>query len=60
MKATRVGFYFTLIGIPFYFEGDFYMKASGGCDHAVITGGSFLMRPLLRSTLPGAIGCPVT
>jgi hypothetical protein len=60
MKATRVGFYFTLIGIPFYFEGDFYMKASGGCDRAVITGGSLLMRPLLRATLPGAIGCPVT
>jgi hypothetical protein len=60
MKATRVGFYFTLIGIPFYFEGDFYMKASGGCDRAVITGGSLLMRPLLRATLPDAIGCPVT
>jgi hypothetical protein len=60
MKATRVGFYFSLIGIPFYFEADFYMKPMGGCDHAVLTGGSFLMRPLLRTVLPDAINCPVT
>jgi hypothetical protein len=60
MKATRVGFYFTLLLIPFYFEGDFYMKANGGCDRIDLTGGSFLMRPLLRSVLPGVVGCPVT
>lgn len=59
MKATRMGFYFNLIGINFYFEGDFYLKPTGGCDHVTITGGSFLMRPLLRLTMPGVIGCPV-
>jgi len=59
MKATRMGFYFTLIGISFYFEGDFYLKSSGGCDHVNITGGSFLMKPLLTLVLPGVIGCPV-
>ena len=59
MKATKMGFYFTLIGISFYFEGDFYMTPSGGCDHVNITGGSFLMKPLLTLILPGVIGCPV-
>lgn len=59
MKSTRMGFYFTLIGISFYFEGDFYFKPSGGCDHVSITGGSFLMKPLLTLVLPGVIGCPV-
>jgi hypothetical protein len=59
MKATRAGFYFTLIGIPFYFEGDFYMKPTGGCEKINITGGSFLMRPLLGAILPGVVGCPV-
>ena len=59
MKATRMGFYFTLIGISFYFEGDFYLKPAGGCDHVNITGGSFLMKPLLTVVLPGVIGCPV-
>ena len=59
MRATRAGFYFSLIGIPFYFEGDFYMRPSGGCDKIDITGGSFLMRPLLAATLPGVVGCPV-
>ena len=59
MRATRMGFYFTLLFIPFYFEGDFYLQASGGCEKVNITGGSFLMRPLLRGVLPGVIGCPV-
>ncbi len=59
MRATRAGFYFTLIGIPFYFEGDFYLRPAGGCDKIDITGGSFLMRPLLAITLPGVVGCPV-
>ena len=59
MRATRAGFYFSLIGIPFYFEADFYLKAGGGCDRVNITGGSFLMRPLLAIALPGVIGCPV-
>ncbi len=59
MRATRAGFYFSLIGIPFYFEGDFYMRPSGGCERINITGGSFLMRPLLAATLPGVVGCPV-
>ena len=26
MRATRVGFYFSIIGIPFYFEGNFFLK----------------------------------
>jgi hypothetical protein len=60
MRATRAGFYFSLIGIPFYFEADFYLRAGGGCDRVNITGGSFLMRPLLSAVLPGVIGCPVT
>lgn len=59
MQATRAGFYFRIIGIPTYFEGDFYLKPAGGCDHVNLTGGSFLARPILRATLPGAIGCPV-
>lgn len=59
MRATRVGFYFSIIGIPTYFEGDFYMKAGGGCDKVNITGGSFLAKPLLALVLPGVIGCPV-
>ncbi|MCB1258036.1 MAG: hypothetical protein KDB26_13065 [Microthrixaceae bacterium] len=59
MQATRAGFYFRIIGIPTYFEGDFYLKPAGGCDHVNLTGGSFLARPILRSVLPDAIGCPV-
>ncbi len=59
MKATRVGFYFSIIGIPTYFEGDFYLKSTGGCDKVNITGGSFLAKPLLALVLPGVIGCPV-
>jgi len=59
VQATRAGFYFTLIGISFYFEGDFYMKPEGGCSKVNITGGSFLMKPLLTLVLPGVIGCPV-
>lgn len=59
MRATRAGFYFRLIGIPFYFEGDFFLRPGGGCDRINITGGSFLMRPLLAATLPGVVGCPV-
>lgn len=59
MRATRAGFYFSIIGIPTYFEGDFYMKSGGGCDHVNITGGSFLAKPILALALPGVIGCPV-
>ena len=59
MKATRVGFYFSIIGIPTYFEGNFYMLPGGGCSKVDITGGSFLAKPLLALALPGAIGCPV-
>jgi hypothetical protein len=59
MRATRVGFYFSLIGIPFYFEGNFFLKPAGGCDKVDITGGSFLMKPLLALTMPGVVGCPV-
>ena len=59
MKATRMGFYFTVLIFPAYFEADFYFKPTGGCDHVNITGGSFLMRPLLKLVLPGVIGCAV-
>ncbi|MEZ5311502.1 MAG: hypothetical protein R2735_13110 [Microthrixaceae bacterium] len=59
MQATRAGFYFRIIGIPTYFEGDFYLKPAGGCDKVVLTGGSFLARPLLKALLPDVIGCPV-
>ncbi len=59
MKATRVGFYFTVLIFPSYFEADFYMLPSGGCSRVDVTGGSFLMRPLLRLALPGVVGCPV-
>lgn len=59
MKATRAGFYFSIIGIPTYFEADFYLKPSGGCEKINITGGSFLARPILALALPGVVGCPV-
>jgi hypothetical protein len=59
MKATRAGFYFSIIGIPTYFEGDFYLKPGGGCEKVNITGGSFLAKPILALVLPGVIGCPV-
>ena len=59
MKATRAGFYFTVLIFPAYFEADFYMKPNGGCDRVDLTGGSFLLRPLLAVALPGVIGCPV-
>jgi len=59
MKATRVGFYFSIIGIPTYFEGDFYMNSGGGCSKVNITSGSFLAKPILKLVLPGVIGCPV-
>jgi hypothetical protein len=35
------------------------MKPGGGCEKVDLTGGSFLMRPLLAIALPGVIGCPV-
>lgn len=60
MKATRAGFYFSILGIPTYFEADFYMLPSGGCDRINITGGSVIARPLLRLVLPGIVNCSVT
>lgn len=59
MQGTRVGFYFSIVGIQTYFEGDFYLKPGGGCSRVDITGGSFLAKPLLKLVLPGVIGCPV-
>jgi hypothetical protein len=59
MKATRAGFYLSIIGIPTYLEGDFYMNPSGGCSKVQLTGGSFLARPLASLILPGVVGCPV-
>lgn len=58
-RVTRGGFYFAIIGIPVYFEADFFLLPAGGCSHVNITGGSLLARPLLALALPGAIGCPV-
>ncbi len=59
MRATRVGFYFSIIGIPTYFEGDFYLRPTGGCDKVNITGGSLIAKLILVTVMPGAIGCPV-
>ena len=59
MRSIRTGFYFSIIGISTYFEGDFYLKPEGGCTKVNITGGSFLAKPLLALVLPGVIGCPV-
>jgi hypothetical protein len=59
MRATRVGFYFAILGIPTYFEGNFYMNSTGGCSRVDITGGSLLAKPLLALALPGVVGCPV-
>ncbi len=59
MKATRVGFYFSIIGIPTYLEADFYMNSGGGCSKVQLTGGSFLARPIASLILPGVVGCSV-
>lgn len=59
MKATRTGFYLSIIGIPTYLEADFYMNAGGGCSKVQLTGGSFLARPIASLILPGIVGCPV-
>ncbi len=59
MQATRVGFYFNILFIPTYLEGNFYMRAEGGCSKVDLTGGSFLARPIAALVLPGVIGCPV-
>jgi hypothetical protein len=59
MKATRVGFYFSIIGIPTYLEADFYLKSTGGCEKVNLTGGSFLARPIAALALPAVVGCPV-
>lgn len=60
MKATRVGFYFTILFIPTYLEADVYLKSTGGCDKIHLTGGSFLARPIAAGLLPGVVGCPVS
>lgn len=60
MKATRVGFYFNIIGIGTYFEADFYMKPTGGCSKVTITAGNIIARAILKGILPGVVGCPVT
>lgn len=59
MVATRAGFEIRIIGIPTYLEGDFYMKSSGACEKVVLTGGSFLARPIARLIMPDLVGCPV-
>lgn len=59
MRATRVGFYFTVLIFPSYFEGDFYMKPAGGCEKVNITGGGLLVKALLPGPLSGVLGCPV-
>ena len=60
MKATRVGFYFSIIGIPTYFEGDFYLKPAGRLHE----GEHHERRPswprvLLKAALEPSLGCPV-
>ncbi len=59
MQAIHSGFYFSILGIPTYFEGNFYLNPGGGCSHVDITGGSILLKPLLLLVLPGVIGCSV-
>ena len=59
MKATRAGFYFSIIGIPTYFEGDFYMNPGGGCSKVNITAGNIIAKLLLVTVLEPVIGCPV-
>ena len=59
MRATRVGFYFSILGIPTYFEGDFYLRSTGGCDKVNITGGGPIAKLILVTVLPGVVGCPV-
>jgi hypothetical protein len=59
MKSTRTGFYFSIIGIPTYFEADFFLNPGGGCSKVNITAGSFLAKPILALVLPGVVGCPV-
>lgn len=59
MQVTRAGFYFSIVGIPVYFEANFYLKPSGGCTKVDITGGSFLARPILALAMPPVVGCPV-
>ncbi len=58
-RVTRGGFYFSIIGIPVYFEANFNLLPTGGCSSVEITGGSLLARPLLAAALPGVVGCPV-
>ena len=59
MAATRVGFYFSILGIPTYFEGDFFLKPEGGCTKVDITNGGILVRLLLKAALEPSLGCPV-
>lgn len=59
MRATRVGFYFRILFIPTYFEGDFFLNPNGGCDRVVITAGGPISRLILAAALPGVVGCPV-
>ena len=59
MRATRVGFYFSILGIPTYFEGDFYLRPTGGCDKVNITGGGLIAKLILVTVMPGVVGCPV-
>lgn len=59
MKATRAGFYISILGIPTYLEADFYMNGGGGCSKVQLTGGSFLARPIATLVMPGIVGCPV-
>ena len=58
-RVIRGGFYFSIIGIPVYFEANFNVLPAGGCSSVEITGGSLLARPLLALALPDVVGCPV-
>ena len=60
MNADHVGFYFSILFIPTYFELNIKLNPSGGCDNIKIVGGSFLLAPALLLVLPALVDCPVS
>jgi hypothetical protein len=60
MNVDHVGFYFSILFIPTYFELNIKLNPSGGCDNIKIVGGSFLAAPALALILPALVDCPVS
>ncbi len=60
MNADHVGFYFSILFIPTYFELNIKLDPAGGCDNIKIVGGSFLAAPALLLVLPALVNCPVS